>query len=145
MIKKRKTSILAFSLAILCFEEAFAQSIVPARPIRAYSVVAAEDVILSDKSHVGSYEIMSDVVGYEAKVTLYPGRPIKIGDIGPVSVIERNQNVTLVFSNGQLSIKTTGRALDRAAIGESVRVMNLASRTTVVGVALDGSNVMVTE
>ncbi len=44
------------------------------------------------------------------------------------------------YVNGPLRIVTDGRALDRAAAGEMVRVMNLASKQTVTGVvAADGS------
>jgi len=37
------------------------------------------------------------------------------------------------FAIGALDIRTDGRALDRGALGERVRVMNLASRTVVTG------------
>ena len=48
--------------------------------------------------------------------------------------------VRMSYSSGPLQIVTEGRALDRAAAGEPVRVMNLASRQTVTGtVAPDGS------
>jgi flagella basal body P-ring formation protein FlgA len=44
------------------------------------------------------------------------------------------------FNAGALSITTDGRALDRAGVGELLRVMNLASRQIVTGsVAADGS------
>ena len=44
------------------------------------------------------------------------------------------------YMRGPLRIVTEGRALDRAAVGQPVRVMNLASRQTVSGtVAEDGS------
>ena len=46
----------------------------------------------------------------------------------------------MTYVDGPLRIVTEGRALDRAAAGEPVRVMNLASRQTVTGtVAPDGS------
>ena len=46
----------------------------------------------------------------------------------------------LSYASGPLTIVTEGRALDRAAAGEPVRVMNLASKQTVTGtVAPDGS------
>jgi len=51
----------------------------------------------------------------------------------PKAVLERNQLVELKYSKGALDIKTEGRVLDRAALGERVQVMNLASRTIVSG------------
>jgi flagella basal body P-ring formation protein FlgA len=41
--------------------------------------------------------------------------------------------VRMSYMHGPLRIDTEGRALDRAAAGEAVRVMNLASRQTVTG------------
>jgi flagella basal body P-ring formation protein FlgA len=46
-------------------------------------------------------------------------------------VIDRNEIVTLRFNAGGLLISPTGRALDRAAEGERLRVINLSSRVTV--------------
>ena len=87
-----------------------------------------------------------DVVGLEARVVLYEGRPILASDVGPAAIIERNQIVTLVFSKGTLSIATEARALGRGGIGDAIRVMNLASRNTVSGtVTPDGSVVVLND
>ena len=54
--------------------------------------------------------------------------------------LERNAVVRMSYISGSLRIVTEGRALDRAAAGEPVRVMNLTSKQTVAGtVAADGS------
>ena len=76
----------------------------------------------------------------EAKVALYPGRPILASQLGAPALVERNAMVRMSYASGPLRIMTEGRALDRAAAGELVRVMNLASKQTVTGVvAADGS------
>jgi flagella basal body P-ring formation protein FlgA len=63
-----------------------------------------------------------------------------LGQIGPPALVERNSIVRMNYSRGPLRIVTDGRALDRAAVGETVRVMNLSSKQTVTGtVAPDGS------
>ena len=86
---------------------------------------------------VGAIEL---AVGQEAKVALYPGRPILESQLGAPALVERNAVVRMIYADGPLRIVTEGRALDRAAAGEAVRVMNLASRQTVTGtVAPDGS------
>jgi flagella basal body P-ring formation protein FlgA len=54
--------------------------------------------------------------------------------------VDRNQMVSLVFRSSGLTILTEGRALDRGGVGDVIKVMNLASRTTVTGtIAPDGS------
>ena len=67
----------------------------------------------------------------EARVNLYPGRPIRPGDLREPAVINRNEIITLQYDANGLLIVTEGRALDRAGIGERLRVLNLSSRTTV--------------
>ena len=50
------------------------------------------------------------------------------------ALVERNAVVRMSYRSGPLRIVTEGRALDRAAAGEPVRVMNLTSKQTVTGV-----------
>lgn len=127
-------------LAALAGETALAGAVTPVRAIRAQSVLSADDLALLEKDVPGAVGNIDQAVGLEAKTTLYPGRPILATQIGPPALVERNQPVRMVFSNGPLLITTDGRALDRGGIGEAVRVMNLTSRQTVTGtVAADGS------
>lgn len=110
-----------------------AQSIVPVHTIRAGDVVTAEDIRIG-----GSLPGLADIdvdaaIGLEARRALYAGRPIRMSDLTAPALVERNQIVTIVYKTAVLSIETEGRALDRGAAGDTLRVINLASRTTVVG------------
>jgi flagellar basal body P-ring formation protein FlgA len=119
---------------------ALADAVVATRTLRANTVIGAEDVALSDRiAPPGAASAPEDVVGLEARVTLYAGRPIPLSAVGPPALVERNQVVTLVFQRGGLEIRAEGRALGRGGEGDSIRIMNLASRNTVTGwVAGDG-------
>lgn len=130
-----------FILAGLCADAALAGTVLPVRAIRAQSMILSDDLEASDDASIpGAVQSIEDAVGMEAKVTLYPGRPILETQIGPLAVIERNQPVRMTYAEGPLLITTEGRALDRGGVGESVRVMNLTSRQVVTGaVAADGS------
>ncbi|MEP5731449.1 MAG: flagellar basal body P-ring formation chaperone FlgA [Sulfitobacter sp.] len=117
-----------------------AESVVPTRTIRANALIAAEDVTLRTLAVQGGYARLADVIGQEARVVLYPGRVIGIDDVGPPALVARNQVVRLAFFSNGLEITTEGRALERGAEGDRVRIMNLSSRTTVFGqVQADGS------
>ncbi|GLQ28489.1 flagellar basal body P-ring formation chaperone FlgA [Sulfitobacter pacificus] len=119
---------------------AWADGVVPTRTIRAAAIILETDVTLRAGLQNSGYMRLSDVVGQEARVALYPGRPIGIDDIGPPAIVRRNQLVKVSFSTSGLQIVTEGRALERGAIGDRVRVMNLSSRATVFGqVQPDGS------
>lgn len=125
---------------LLAVSPALADSVVPTRTIRANSIINQSDVILRQGSQPAGFARLTDVVGQEARVVLYPGRAIGIDDIGPPSIVARNQIVRVSFNSNGLQIVTEGRALERGGIGDLVRVMNLSSRATVFGQILaDGS------
>lgn len=129
-MKSRAILLLA---ALLLPEPLHGQVLVVNRTLPAQTVIGPQDVSLQDGDIPGTHSVIEEVVGLETRVTLYPGRPVRVGDLGPAAVIERNEIVTLRFRSGALVIETDGRALDRAALGRGVRVMNLGSRTTVTG------------
>ena len=110
-----------------------AGTVVPVRPIRGQTILAAADLTLAEGDTPGALASIEAAVGKEAKVTLYTGRPILESQIGAPALVERNQLVRMTYADGPLSITTEGRALDRAGVGEEVRVMNLTSRQVVTG------------
>lgn len=127
-------------LGFLCPVPVKAETLIAARTIRSQSVLTRDDVVVADHNTPGALRDPADAVGLETRVVLYAGRPVRAADIGPVTLIDRNQVIPLIFTTGGLTITTEGRALERGGIGDSLRVMNIASRTTVTGwVAPDGS------
>jgi flagella basal body P-ring formation protein FlgA len=120
-----------------------ADTVVAARTIRSLSLIGAEDLALVAGEVAGAATRLDEVVGLEARVMLYPGRPIRLDQLGMPAVVERNQVVTLVYQAGGLTIETEGRALARAGVGDSLRVMNLASKKTVTGRVRDDGAVEV--
>lgn len=128
---------------LLSFGSAAAQSVVPTRAIRGNTIITAADVGLVQSNYPGAIKSVDDVIGLEARVSLYPGRPISKGDIGRPSILVRNQIVTMIYDIGGLRITAEGRALDRAGSGEMVRVMNTDSRATVSGRVRDDGTVEV--
>jgi flagellar basal body P-ring formation protein FlgA len=119
---------------------AMADSLVATRTIRAKALVAAEDLALVSAELPGALTDPIEAVGLEARVAIYAGKPVRPGDLGPPTLVERNQPVTLIYLSGGLAISTEGRALARGSEGDDVRVMNLGSRNTVTGrVGPDGA------
>lgn len=117
-----------------------AQTVVAAHAIRARSIIGPEDLVVLDKDTIGGVTNVSDIIGLEARVNLYAGRVIRASEVGSPAILERNQLVIMIYNIGSLSISAEGRVLDRAGVGELVRVMNLDSRLTVTGrVRRDGS------
>ncbi|SFG95555.1 flagella basal body P-ring formation protein FlgA [Palleronia marisminoris] len=130
---------LALILALVA-PPALADIVVATRTIRANSLIGPGDVSATPGEAGGFLSDPAEAVGRESRVTLYAGRPLRAADLGSPALIERNQIVTLNYLTEGLSISADARALDRAGAGDRLRVMNLSSRTTVIGeVAADGS------
>lgn len=120
-----------------------ADTLIAARTIRAQTVLAAADVVVVQNDLPGALAEIKDVIGLEARVTLYEGRPINSSDIGPATIIERNQIVTVIYKRGGLSISAEARSLGRGGIGETIRAMNIASRNIITGVVSRNGTILV--
>lgn len=112
---------------------ASAESLVATRTIRAKALVAPEDLTLVGAELPGALTDPGQAIGLEARVAIYAGKPVRPGDLGPPTLVERNQLVKLIYLSGGLAISVDGRALARGSEGDDLRVMNLGSRNTVTG------------
>ncbi len=104
-----------------------ASSLTASEVIRAGQVVTA-----ANTAQEGQGE--ADLIGREARRTLYPGQAVTMENTRPARLVSRNQIVTLKYISGGLEISTTGRAMNEAALNEPVSVLNLQSRQLVQGI-----------
>jgi flagellar basal body P-ring formation protein FlgA len=119
---------------ILCLPAAaMADSLVATRVIRPQEILVAEAVTLVAAAIPGALSTTAGAIGQEARVAIYPGRPIRPEDLGPAASVDRNQIVSLIYRRGGLAIVTEGRALERGGPGDRIEVMNLSSKTKVTG------------
>ncbi|WP_373355323.1 flagellar basal body P-ring formation chaperone FlgA [Pseudoroseicyclus sp. CXY001] len=127
-------------LAALAAPPAAADIMVAARTMPAQTLLGPGDVTAAEGEMPGVAATPGEVVGLESRVALYAGRPIRLADLGPPAIVERNQILPLIYNASGLRIETEGRALDRAGVGESIRVMNTSSRNTVTAlIGADGA------
>lgn len=116
------------ALALLAAGPAAAE-ILALHTLPAGSIVTAEAI---DPGEGTLPAEVAAVLGLQTRGIIYAGRAIAPGQLVPPRLVERNQLVTLAYESGALSIRTEGRALAAGAAGEVIRVMNLASRSTVL-------------
>lgn len=135
----------AILLGLLAASPCAADMVLATRTIRANTIITAQDVVVKDGEVAGVASTPDQLIGSEARVSLYAGRPIALADVGPPAVVERNQIVPLVFEHNGLRISTEGRSLSRAGTGDYVRAMNLSSRTTVSGRVLPDGRILVSQ
>lgn len=119
---------LALVLALALAGPASAE-ILALRTLPAGTIVGADDIDPGEGTLLVEVEA---VLGLQTRSIIYAGRPIAPAQLAPPRLVERNQIVTLAYESGALSIRTEGRALAAGAAGEVIRVMNLASRSTVL-------------
>lgn len=122
-----------FLILILFAPPAVADTVVAARTLRAQSIVAPGDVTVVPQSIAGTYASVDEVIGLEARGVLYAGRAVRIEDLGPPAIIDRNQVVPVIYNAGGMRIVAEGRALGRAGPGDMLRVMNLSSHSVITG------------
>lgn len=124
-----------FAIAVFVLPlPAAADVLVATRTLRAATQISPGDVVLvRGTPPPGAATHPEEAIGMEARVTLYSGRPIPLASLSEPALVERNQLVALLFHHGGLEIRADGRALGRGGAGESIRIMNLASRSTVSG------------
>lgn len=120
-----------------------ADTVVSSRIIRSGSIIQASDLAPARISVSGAVQFVDEIVGLEAKTIIYPGRPILYGQVSAPAIVERNQNVPLIYLSDGLEILTEGRALSRGSVGEVIRVLNLGSRMIVSGMIGDDGSVHV--
>lgn len=131
---------LSLFVTLLLASPAVAESVVAARTLRANTLVAPEDLSISSQDVAGALRDPISAVGLETRVAIYAGRPIRPEHLSEPAIVDRNQKVSLAYRRGGLMIITEGRALQRAAHGDTIRVMNVASKTTLSAtIAADGT------
>lgn len=129
--------------ALLLFPHAaLAGAALATRTLPAGTVIAAGDVTLSPEQD-GALHDVSQVIGQQLRVMVYQGRRIDPSFLSAPTLVGRNQIVTIAYEKSALRIEAEGRALSAGSVGQTIRVMNNASRVTVSGrVAPDGTVVV---
>ncbi|MCV6597534.1 MAG: flagellar basal body P-ring formation chaperone FlgA [Mangrovicoccus sp.] len=122
---------------------AVAETVVATKTLRAETIIAPGDVRLSQDMVPGGVSTLEQAIGFETRRNIYLGQPLRPEDLSPPAVVERNQIVTLSYHRNGLAITTEGRALGRAGIGGRLRVLNLSSRSSVMGTVLPDGTVAV--
>lgn len=131
-------SLLAFSFsALLALTDA--SSLVASEVIRSGALVTPANTSLESGDAPAADE---DVLGREARRTIYAGQAITMDNTRPARLVSRNQIVTVKYIKGGLEITTTGRAMGEAALNEPVSVLNLQSKQMVQGIVQESGWVL---
>ncbi|MCU4654339.1 flagellar basal body P-ring formation chaperone FlgA [Roseibacterium sp. SDUM158016] len=112
---------------------------VPTRRLMPDEIIAESDLITIDLplGRLNDFSVtnVSDLVGRQVRRMLPEGRPVMVQSVMAPLVIDRGERVRIRFEDGSLVLTAPGRALNDAAAGETVRVVNLVSNLSLVGTA----------
>jgi flagellar basal body P-ring formation protein FlgA len=83
------------------------------------------------------------VIGFAARGTLQPGRPVRVADLMKPDLIQRNETVTLVYEVPGIVVTIRGKAIDSGAEGDVISVLNEQSKRKVQGTIVGPGRVLV--
>ena len=121
----------------------FVEIPVLARRVDRLETIQPDDLVMKKVEVSDATAAVADtsaIVGQAAVRTLRAGVPIAARDLTAPLIVQRNEIVTMVLRSGRLLLTTKGRALADGAEGDTVSVINNASKRIVEGrVMADGS------
>jgi flagella basal body P-ring formation protein FlgA len=121
--------------------------VVATRRLALGEVIGPNDARLArlraERVRPGQAQQLTQVVGQELRRPMAADQGFALVDLGPPSIVQKNALVTLLLDAGGLQLTAQGRAMESAARGATVPVMNLASRNIVEGIAIAPGRVRV--
>lgn len=112
------------------------------------TVLTADDIVMkrvplrfADNTGVVS---LDQLVGKQLERAGRADLMLRAGDVVDPQVVARNQMVTVILRSGPMTLTVKGQALNAASQGQSVQVLNTASKKILSGVALPDGAVEIT-
>ncbi|HRQ62114.1 MAG TPA: flagellar basal body P-ring formation chaperone FlgA [Alphaproteobacteria bacterium] len=86
----------------------------------------------------------SDIIGMTPRRTVLAGSPLSREELAAPQLVQRGKSVLMTYKSGSLVLTSQGKALENAAKGERVRVVNSSTNRTLEGVAVAEGEVEIT-
>jgi flagella basal body P-ring formation protein FlgA len=118
-----------------------------AASLAAGTVLSASDIEMRKVplkfAESSGYLDTAQIIGKALQHPSRAGMMLKASDVAEPEVIARNQPVTVYFRQGAMTLTVKGKALNDAALGQPVSVLNALSKKVITGVATAGGSVEV--
>jgi flagella basal body P-ring formation protein FlgA len=118
------------------------------RPLARGEVVRASDIVVErrPKSEAGADTAgeAGRVIGMALRRAIRAGQILRAADLMRPELVQRNENVTLVFEVPGIMLTSRGKALETGAEGDLISVLNPQSKRTVQGTVTGPNTVTVT-
>jgi flagella basal body P-ring formation protein FlgA len=105
-------------------------------PVERGEVLKASDltILKRPKAEGAALTDIGAVVGLSAKHELHPGQPLHSADVAKPEIVQRNDNVTIVYEAPGVMLTLRGLAQDAGALGDTIGVLNSESKRVVQAV-----------
>lgn len=117
------------------------------RDIDRGAVITEADISLRDMDLTrmprGTVLSKQDLVGLEALRNIRSGNPVRSTHVRTPPMARDGQDVTLILRQPGLELQATGRALEDGHKGDTIRVMNDASKEIVEAVVIDNGTLVI--
>jgi flagella basal body P-ring formation protein FlgA len=116
------------------------------RDVERNEILKSSDVAVErrPKAGLGSDVATRDrAVGMQMRKQLRAGQALKSADLAKPDLVQRDQNVTLIYETEGLYLTIRGKALEGGAEGDVVNVLNMQSKRTVSGVVIGREQVAI--
>ncbi len=124
-----------------------AQVPVPKRLISAGEVIVGDDLewqaVHLARLSGNSLTDADQLVGRMAKRPLKAGQLLRQSDVAVSPAIRKNDLIRLVVKSGQMTLTVQGKALQDAALGQTIRVVNINSNRQLSGTVVDAGTVAI--
>jgi flagella basal body P-ring formation protein FlgA len=118
-----------------------------ARPIAPGEVIQLADLdwisVRLDRIAPNAVTDPKQLVGMTARRPLRDGQMLRLSDVTMAAAVKRGSMVTLVVVTENMTLTAQGRALEDAALGQPIRVVNTMSNKQLTGVVRDGMTVAI--
>jgi flagella basal body P-ring formation protein FlgA len=118
------------------------------RPIERGGVVRANDVVMERRPKTEAGTDIADsserVVGMAARRAMRAGQTLRMSDLSRPELVQRNENVTVIFEVPGIMLTSRAKALEAGAEGDLINVLNPQSKRTIQGVVTGPSTITVT-
>jgi flagella basal body P-ring formation protein FlgA len=106
--------------------------VVTRRGVNRNAVVTEKDLTFAERTFTRVADIPESepaaLIGNKARRFVPTGDLIRVGDVMPLTLVERNDRVSITVRRGRVNIQTVAKAREAGGYGDVIEVMNEASR-----------------
>jgi flagellar basal body P-ring formation protein FlgA len=112
------------------------EAAVATRSIERGEILKSADIVLErrPKLEAGADPAQRDrALGMQMRRSARAGQVLRMPDLAKADLVQRDQNVTLIYEAAGLYLTMRGKAIEAGSEGDTVSIMNLQSKRTVQG------------